>query len=100
MAKYYIQSGTARLVVDAQDEERASLWFIHRTLESIQPIYEDPSIDAQRKLDSTMTASLLDLDSSIFISEQGFDREDAAERDTLDTVLYWHQLMIALSRFG
>jgi hypothetical protein len=100
MAKYYLQSGTVRLVIDAEDQERATLWFIHRSLEALTSLYEDDTLDPHRKLDTVMIESMLDLDELIQISEQGFDRNDSETRDTLDTVLYWHQLMIALSRLG
>lgn len=98
MAKYYLQSGSARLILDAEDSQRAVLWMVHRVLESIGSVYEDPTLDDDRKLDSAIVESLLDLGPSIHASEQGFDREDAETFETFDIVMYWHQLMIAMSR--
>jgi hypothetical protein len=98
MAKYYIQSGTAKMVLDCEDSERASLWFIHRAMESVSPVYEDETLEENLKLDSAIVESLIDLGATIDISELGFDRDDAEKLETLDVIMYWHQLMMALSR--
>lgn len=98
MAKYYLQSGSARLILDSEDSQRAVLWLVHRVMESIGDVYEDPTLEDDRKLDSAIVESLLDLGPSIQASELGFDRDDAETFDTFDIVMYWHQLMIALSR--
>ncbi len=98
MAKYYIQSGSAKMVLDCEDADRASLWFIHRAMESVSAVYEDETLDESRKLDTAIVESLIDLGATIDISERGFNRKDADKKDTLDVILYWHQLMIALSR--
>ncbi len=100
MAKFYLQSGTARLILDCEDSDKASLWFIHRAMESISPVYEDDTLDEHRKLDTAIVESLLDLGPTINVSEQGFDRDDAEQIETYDVVVYWHQLMIALTRLG
>jgi hypothetical protein len=98
MAKFYLQSGSAKLILDSEDSQRAALWLVHRVMESIGDVYEDKSLDDERKLDSAIVESLLDLGPSIYVSERGFDRTDADQFETFDIVMYWHQLMIALSR--
>jgi hypothetical protein len=100
MAKFYIQSGSAKMILDCEDSDRASLWFIHRAMESVSPIYDDETLGEDRKLDSALVESLIDLGPSIEISELGFDRQDAEKFETFDVVMYWHQLMIALSRLS
>lgn len=100
MAKYYLESGSAKLILDCEDADRAALWLIHRAMESIQSVYEDDTVTEDRKLDSAIVESLLDLGPSILISEQGFGHPDAQQKDTFDVVMYWHQLMVALSRLG
>jgi ribosomal protein L7Ae-like RNA K-turn-binding protein len=100
MAKYYLQSGSAKLILDCEDSDRASLWFIHRAMESIGSVYEDQTLCENRKLDTAIVESLIDLGPTINISELGFDRDDADKLETYDVVVYWHQLMMALSRLG
>lgn len=98
MAKYYLQSGSVKLILDSEDSDRASLWLVHRVMESIGSVYEDPTLDDNRKLDSAIVESLLDLGPTINVSELGFDREDAEAFETFDVVMYWHQLMMAMLR--
>ena len=40
MAKYYVQSGTLRCVVSAENPRRAALWAVHRAMQQIMPIDE------------------------------------------------------------
>ncbi len=83
MAKFYIQSGTLRNVIDSEDCEKAALWAVHRVMQQIAPVYDDETLTPDQKEDAVKLEGLLVLDSSIRISEQGFDREDAMQVDTL-----------------
>ncbi len=98
MAKYYIQSGTLRSIVDTDELQKAALWAVHRVMQQIAPIYDDCTLTPEQKEDCAMLEGLLVLDSTIRISEQGFDRDDAISIDTFEAVQHWHQLMIALDR--
>lgn len=98
MAKYYIQSGTLRSIVDSEDCDRAVLWAVHRVMQQIAPVYDDPTISPNCKEANARVEGLLVLDHSIRISEQGFDREDAMQVETFEAVMHWHQLMMALDK--
>lgn len=98
MAKFYVQSGTLKAIVDSQDSERAALWAVHRVMQQIAPIYEEGDLSPQQKEDAVMLEGLLVLDDEIKISEQGFDRNDAASYETYEAVLQWHQLMVAIDK--
>lgn len=98
MAKFYLQSGTIRTVVSADDHEKAALWTIHKTMQQIVPVYDDVELSAQEKGDVALVQGVMVLGNSIRVSEQGFDRDDAMELDTFELVTHWHQLMVALSR--
>lgn len=98
MAKFYVQSGTLRIIVDSVDTQRAALWAVHRVMQQIAPIYDDESLSPNQKEDCAIVEGLLVLDDEIFISEQGFDREDASAIETFEAVMHWHQLMIALDK--
>jgi len=90
MAKYYVESGTVRLIVSAADPRRAALWTVHRTLEHILP-------DAPVVIESEDEKFQV-LGDRVRLSERGFDRADSAEFDTLELVSEWSRLMIALSK--
>ncbi|MCA9195593.1 MAG: hypothetical protein KDB03_27665 [Planctomycetales bacterium] len=98
MAKYYVQSGNIRTVVDAQDAEKAALWVVHRALQQVIPVYEDDELPPQQKEEMAVVNGIMVLGNDIRISEIGFDRADANATDTFDLVIHWHQLMIALTR--
>lgn len=98
MAKFYVQSGTLRSVVDSEDADRAALWVVHRVMQQIAPIYDDSAMMPTDKEECAMSKGLLVLDDSIRISEVGFDRDDAQVMETFQAVKHWHQLMIALDR--
>ena len=98
MAKFYIQSGTLKAIVAAEDEQRAALWAVHRVMQQIVPIYDEVDMTPEHKNEIILIEGMLVLDDEIRISEQGFDRTDAEEFSTFDTVTHWHQLMEALTR--
>jgi hypothetical protein len=98
MAKFYVQSGTLRSVIDTDEIQKAALWVVHRVMQQIAPIYDDCTLTPDQKEDRAMLEGLLVLDDSIRISEQGFDRDDATEIETFEAVMHWHQLMIALDK--
>jgi len=98
MAKYYVESGSVKMVIASEDAQRSVLWMVHRVMESLGPIYNDDSFTEDQRLDSVIIESLLDLDHEISVSEQGFGRDDMEKYETFDIIMYWHQLMTALSR--
>ena len=98
MAKYYIQSGTVRTVISADDHEKAALWTIHKTMQQVVPVYDDVELTAEEKGDVALVQGVMVLSDTIKISEVGFDRDDADQLDTFELLAHWHQLMLALSR--
>ena len=98
MAKFYIQSGTMRATLAAEDSHRAALWAVHQAMQQIVPTYDDCDLTAEEKSEVAMTEGMLVLGDTIRISEQGFDREDAEEMTTFAVVNEWNQLMVALER--
>jgi hypothetical protein len=98
MAKYYVESGTLREVIQADDARKAALWAVHRSMQQILPMYDDPAMSACEKSQTAQLQGLFVLDDEIQLSEVGFDREDAQRFATFDVVTEWNQLMIALAR--
>ncbi len=96
MAKFYIESGSLRLIVDAADARRAALWAVHRALEHILP-NEEEELDVDNLPEVEPIGSMV-LGDAIRLSERGFENADAAQFETLDVVSEWSQLMQALTR--
>ncbi|MEQ1824327.1 MAG: hypothetical protein ABL921_00185 [Pirellula sp.] len=82
MAKYYVQSGSLRGVVDSFDEECAAVWAINLVM--------------RRSSQCDNDAGMFALDDTVHISERGFDRDDCIEIDTHMAFVQWHQLQKAI----
>ena len=41
MAKYYVQSGTMRSVVEAESSRKAALWAVHQAMRQVLPIEDE-----------------------------------------------------------
>ena len=100
MAKYYVQSGQVKMIMDAQDVQGAALWAVHSRLGSIASIYEGEEYTEAEQLDQVLMAALIELDTTVSVSELGFDRSDAVVMESFDLAVQWHQLARALMRLG
>ncbi|MAR09774.1 MAG: hypothetical protein CL681_07340 [Blastopirellula sp.] len=98
MAKYYVESGTLQLIVQADDAHKAALWAIHRTMQQILPVYDEHCLSPETKADIAFTAGAMVLGEMMFLSEVGFGGSDAVRFNTTDMVIEWNQLMIALTK--
>ncbi|MEW4563619.1 hypothetical protein AB1K70_13890 [Bremerella sp. JC770] len=95
MAKYYVESGSLRLIVDAADARRAALWAVHRALEHLLP-NEEEELDVDNLPEVEPVDSMV-LGDAIRLSERGFENLDVTQFETLEIVGEWSQLMLALS---
>jgi hypothetical protein len=89
MPKYYVQSGNLSLVTTAATSRSAAVWAVHRAL--------SPTLSFLCE-ESTGERVSPELDETIRVSEQGFDRPDCLVLDTLDVVTEWNQLLLAVDR--
>ena len=96
MAKFYVQSGSLRGIVDCYDSECAGVWAVNRVMEKLasMPSLEMHSeeYDSEESEDIGMFA----LADSIRVSEIGFDRDDCETIDTHLAFVHWHQLKKAI----
>jgi hypothetical protein len=92
MPKFYVQSGSLEMVLQANDSRCAASWAAHRTLGQSLPFL------CEEAADYTKLADLTQLGDTIRVSQRGFDRHDAVMFDTLDIVSEWNQLLVALDR--
>ena len=95
MAKFYVQSGTLRAIVDSADAERAALWAVHIAMEQVIPLDSDDEVLVQ---DSDGPTNMIALAETIQLSEVGFDREDCLQIDTLEAFQHWNQLLQAVEK--
>ncbi len=98
MAKFYVQSGTLKMVLDAKDCSGAILWAVHSRLSPISSVYEGNDFDEAQQIDQVMLQAMIELEPTVQVSEIGFDRNDAQSVDTFDVALQWHELAKTINR--
>lgn len=94
MAKFYVQSGTLRAIIDSADAERAALWAVHTAMEQVIPLDSADEVLVQGNGPNNMIA----LAETIQLSEVGFDRDDCLQIDTFEAFQHWNQLIRALEK--
>ncbi len=97
MSKFYIQSGSLRLVLNSESPLLAAISAVDNLLNPHVWIYDDLSLRDEVRRDHLMVEALCHLDAVIRLSEKGFDREDAMILGTPEVVEEWHLLMKRLS---
>ena len=99
MAKYYVQSGTLRSIVEAESGRRAAIWAVHQAMQQVLPIDQQDECNANRSNGDPMREKpLAVLSGKLRVSACGFDRGDAAEMATLELVGEWNQMVTTLNR--
>ena len=102
MAKFYVESGALRMMVQADDAEKAALWAVHKALQQVLPMEEESGEDRLSLSDKqrrVVAKGCMILGDSLRLSEVGYGRADATRFATYDLVNEWSKLMLALARF-
>lgn len=97
MAKYYVESGEVRLVVQAEDPRMAALWTMHTAMEQSLTLdavdFSDDQLEDLQNIDGVAQFSR-----HILVSEIGLGRSEAGRFDALEIMIEWNQLAVALAR--
>ena len=92
MAKFYVQSGNLKMVLQARDSRCAAIWAAHRKLSDTMPFLGDAENQPN------FQGEVCGLAETIRVSQLGSDRRDSKVFDTLDIVSEWSRLLVALDR--
>ena len=92
MAKFYVTTNHARLLVQAADSEGAALWALHQHLEQNATAMETLVTEAQ------VSRAFAAWGETVSVSEIGFERNEAGCFSTMEIVQNYCQLMLALER--
>ncbi|MGB7328279.1 MAG: hypothetical protein WBD31_25610 [Rubripirellula sp.] len=98
MAKFYVQSGTVRTIVQAESSRKAALWAVHQTMQQVLPVADDMDQTATSKTDRANQQGFSVLASQVSVSERGFDRADGVTMPTIEVVAEWNQMVTTLDR--
>ena len=98
MAKYYVQSGTLRTVVQAESSQKAALWAVHQAMRQVLPIEDQVEQTPQAKSEQVSGKGIAVLSGRVTVSERGFDRSDGKSWTTLEVVSQWNDMVTTLDR--
>ena len=98
MAKYYVQSGTMRSVVQAESSRNAALWAVHQIMQQVLPIDKEMGESAEIKSQQSRSGGVAVMSGEVRVSQAGFDRDDAHQLPTLEMVADWNQMVTTLDR--
>jgi hypothetical protein len=97
MAKYYVESGTLRTIISADDPQKAALLAVHQAIGQALPL-DAADATPEEKQAQMEFRGLQVLGDEIRLNERGFDRTDGLRLDTYDVVVHWSQLLAALAK--
>lgn len=98
MAKYYVESGTLRCVVAADNARSAALWAVHRAMQQIMPLDDSADTSPEVKHERSRDQGVMVLGGTIRTSERGYGSADSKQMATFDVVTEWNQLVNTLDR--
>jgi hypothetical protein len=110
MAKFYVESGAMKLVVQAQDAEGAALWAIHRYIEKNEIVSSQDRLtvvirenisttrESGSQMGSDIHSEFSPLGDTIGVSEIGFGRDEAGRFKTEQSLQQYCQLSSAMQR--
>jgi hypothetical protein len=97
MAKYYVESGTMRTIISADDPQKAALLAVHQAIGQTLPLSIDDLTPEERQSQLEFRGVQV-LGDEIRLNERGFGRDDGLRLDTYDMVIHWSQLLAALAK--
>jgi hypothetical protein len=98
MAKYYVQSGTLRTVVQAESSRNAAIWAVHQAMQQVLPIEGEPQRSPAVHAENVGADGIAVLSRRITVSERGFNAQQVTTLPTLDVISEWNQLVTTLDR--
>jgi hypothetical protein len=98
MAKYYVQSGTMRTVVQAESSRKAAIWAVHEAMQQVLPMGDDSPESPAAKSERIRSDRVAVLSGKVTISQRGFSSEAATTIPTLEVVSEWNQMVTTLDR--
>jgi hypothetical protein len=93
MAKFYVESGSLRLVISANNSRGAALWAVHRVLSGVLPFAGDECEQTTNR-----DGQRFKLGEAVYVNQRGFDHSEGRRFETVELVTEWSQLISALSR--
>jgi len=98
MPKFYVESGTLRCVVSAENSRSAALWAVHRAMQQIMPLDDAGDTSPETKHQMSRGNGVMVLGATVRTSERGYGSPDSLQMPTFEVVTEWNQLVNTLDR--
>jgi hypothetical protein len=98
MAKFYVESGTLRCIVSAENSRAAALWAVHRAMQQIVPLDDAVDTTPEAKQERSRACGVMVLGRTVMTSERGYGAADSEQMPTFEVVTEWNQLVNTLDR--
>lgn len=98
MAKFFVQSGSFRSVVEAESSRNAAIWAVHQAMQQVLPMEQEHGEWVDGEGPAFPEKPLAVLSGKLRVSQRGFDRSDATQMATMEVVGEWNRLVITLDR--
>ena len=98
MAKFFVQSGSFRSIVEAESSRNAAIWAVHQAMQQILPMEDENPEWGDGEVPAFSEKPLAVLAGKLRVSQRGFDRADATQMATIEVVGEWNQLVTTLDR--
>ena len=98
MAKYYVQSGSMRSIVQAESTQKAALWAVHQAMKQVLPLDDANGSSGLNCDQSEAPQEVAVLSGKVTVSEQGFDGVRSTTMRTMEVVAQWNQMVATLDR--
>ncbi len=98
MPKFYVESGTVRCIVSAENSQSAALWAVHRVMQQVMPLDEPVDRTPESKDEQARSTGVMVLGATIRTSERGYGSAEHRQHATFEVVTQWNQLVSTLDR--
>ncbi|MCA9139001.1 MAG: hypothetical protein KDB00_19650 [Planctomycetales bacterium] len=98
MAKYFVQSGTLRTIVQADSPRKAALWAVHQAMQQVLPVEDPQAATVLSKTETAAERGICVMDEIVRVSQLGFGAADTKTLSTMAAVREWNEMFSALDR--
>lgn len=98
MAKFYVQSGTLRTVVEASSSRRAAMWAVHQAMQQILPIDDAAEQSPRAKSTTARDEGVAVLASTVEVRQNSFASPARVKLSTMEVVSEWNEMCETLGR--
>lgn len=98
MPKFYVTCASQTLLIEAATARQAAMRLMDEIMGVHIWIYDDNGLTETQRRDHLVLEALLHLSSTVSVSEQGFQKNEAGLFGVPELLDEWHRLMTSIAR--